>query len=618
MLLSTSPFLTSLALTLLHFMWQGLLVAVILKSALLICSNHKSLIRYSLSTLAMFANFLLPLVTFIIIYQTDSAYTNSVVLKSLILKLTQPDSFFGVNEVLELLPSLLPYIAILWLASITFLAGKLLLDIYNVNNLPLNKTTPPNQKLQTRFNELVRQMQLTITPRLLISWKVEVPMAIGWLKPVVLLPACMISGLSAPQLEMLLLHELAHIRRHDYLVNLFQSLVEILLFFHPAVHWVSKQMRDEREYCSDDIAVQHCDDPIAYAHTLADTASLYKKTHVHTIPELAIALTGGDLKQRVTRLVGHHCAPKDNISKWFASATIIFSVLILSSKQLLTIPLVDTLHDEKVWQASMPTKQIEEGTSQQGTSLPTHSIALALLTTQVGDGNLDKTSPTDVKQQDITLSRLPLLALLTNSSLKEEQVNDLQNKQSNTESSQIKQVDERNNSERKSILLTNTSQQQPTTLTEIPVSNKEPAKSIKAIDKKSHANSTMVSANTAHKLINHIARQKEEQVKPISIEKKSINPITPVWHSAERVKSVTPIYPNIAKRKGIEIEVKVNFTIDIDGQVKDIKFAHHNRINYFKKSIRTAIKKWRYLPAKINEKPVESHMAKVFSFSLES
>ncbi len=83
-------------------------------------------------------------------------------------------------------------------------------------------------------------------------------------------------------------------------------------------------MRNEREYCSDDIAVQHCGNAIAYAHTLADTASLCTKTHNHTIPNMAMAASGGDLKQRVIRLVDHHCAPSNNISKWFASATIIF------------------------------------------------------------------------------------------------------------------------------------------------------------------------------------------------------------------------------------------------------------------------------------------------------
>ncbi len=166
-------------------------------------------------------------------------------------------------------------------------------------------------------------------------------MAIGWIKPVVLLPASMITGLTPAQLDMLLLHELAHIRRHDYLVNLIQSFVEIVLFFHPAVFWVSKQMRIEREYCSDDIAVQHCGDALAYAHTLTDTASLCNK-HRHAIPTMAMAASGGDLKQRVLRLVNHHsCTTAYDKSKWLVSVVIVCSFLLLTSRELAQLTYLD-------------------------------------------------------------------------------------------------------------------------------------------------------------------------------------------------------------------------------------------------------------------------------------
>ena len=297
----------------------------------------------------MLANLLLPIITFLIIYQTESSPTNyladSFALNELLQELKQPDALFSYQELVETLPLLLPYLSVLWLMSVVLLAGKLLIEISIVNKLPKQAVVKPSEELQNRFLALAQQINLKIAPRLLISLKVDVPMAIGWLKPVVLLPANMVSGLNNAQLEMLILHELAHIRRHDYLVNFFQTIVEILLFFHPAVSWVSKQMRNEREYCSDDIAVQHCGDAIAYAHTLADTASLCTRAHHHTIPDMAMAASGGDLKQRVVRLVGHHCASTNNISKWLASATIIFSILLLSSKQLLTIPLLDVWHN---------------------------------------------------------------------------------------------------------------------------------------------------------------------------------------------------------------------------------------------------------------------------------
>ena len=92
----------------------------------------------------------------------------------------------------------------------------------------------------------------------------------------------------------------------------------------------------------------------------------------------------------------------------------------------------------------------------------------------------------------------------------------------------------------------------------------------------------------------------------------------PIWHNAKQLKSVDPVYPSVAKRKGIEIEVKVNFTIDVNGQIKDIQFARQNKINYFKNSIRSAIEQWRFLPAKVDDQPVESQMSKVFAFSLQS
>lgn len=649
-LLSTSPFLTSLSLTLVHFIWQGLLVAAVLKSVLLIFNNNKPQLRYALSALAMSVNLLLPIVTFAIIYQTENlstnTFANSLALSQFIEGLRQPDVFFSYKEFASLLPSLLPYIAILWLTTITLLAGKLSLEIYNVNNLSQQNTVAPSQKLQTRFNELAKKINLTITPRLLLSLKVEVPMAIGWLKPVVLLPASMLSGLSTSQLEMLLLHELAHIRRHDYLVNFFQTLVEILLFFHPAVHWVSKKMRNEREYCSDDIAVQHCGDAIAYAHTLADTASLCTKAHHHTIPDLAMAASGGDLKQRIIRLVDHHCAPKNNISKWFASVTIVFSVLLLSSKQILTMPLLDIWYNEIPWQHSNNTTKTQNKIINTDNAIPNGSIVQQLLNPQEDKSNIVRAidlkttsiSPDFLtkKQQNNSqpLTKERSIIPLEDSPLTTNRFNNLSKELANSEALKVEQTFKPTLSQKKSSLVAKSYQQEVSTLAIVSATKTAKAEQITTIHKSSHSvllassssdnNKNNQLTNTENKtnlksnFVDHISRQKEEWVQPIIIANKSIVPITPVWQSAEQVKSVVPIYPTTAKRKGIEIEVKVNFTIDIEGQIKDIKFAQHKKINYFENSIRRAIKKWRFLPAKVDEKPVESQMAKVFSFSLQS
>src|SRR5205085_6589248 len=110
--------------------------------------------------------------------------------------------------------------------------------------------------------------------RLCRSALVEVPTAIGFMKPVILLPASTLTGLAPAQIEAILAHELAHIRRHDYFVNLLQSVIETLLFYHPAVWWVSRRVREERELCCDDLAVRASGDAIAYARALSELERL--------------------------------------------------------------------------------------------------------------------------------------------------------------------------------------------------------------------------------------------------------------------------------------------------------------------------------------------------------
>ena len=112
-----------------------------------------------------------------------------------------------------------------------------------------------DDKWRQSLRRLCGQLRIRRPVRLLESALVDVPMVIGWLRPVILLPASALSGLTPQQLEAIIAHELAHIRRHDYLINLLQSLIETLLFYHPAVWWVSRQIRREREHCCDDLAV---------------------------------------------------------------------------------------------------------------------------------------------------------------------------------------------------------------------------------------------------------------------------------------------------------------------------------------------------------------------------
>ena len=121
---------------------------------------------------------------------------------------------------------------------------------------------------------------------------------VGWLRPAILLPIAAIATLTPAQVEAILAHELAHIRRHDYAVNLLQTIAETLLFYHPAVWWLSKRVRAEREHCCDEIAVEICGDAVAYAKALAELESWRTAS-----PAMAVAATGGSLVDRVRRIL---------------------------------------------------------------------------------------------------------------------------------------------------------------------------------------------------------------------------------------------------------------------------------------------------------------------------
>ncbi|KKK52033.1 hypothetical protein LCGC14_3109000, partial [marine sediment metagenome] len=137
--------------------------------------------------------------------------------------------------------------------------------------LPLGQADPEAQCAQAA-RRLAKKLGFARAIRLLKSARIAGPVAVGILRPAVLIPVAMLTGLSMPHIEAILAHEIAHLRRWDYLVNLLQMVIETLLFYHPAVWWVSRRIRIEREHCCDDLAVAACGDRVEYAHALAALA----------------------------------------------------------------------------------------------------------------------------------------------------------------------------------------------------------------------------------------------------------------------------------------------------------------------------------------------------------
>src|SRR6202007_2795286 len=126
---------------------------------------------------------------------------------------------------------------------------------------------------QSSCRRLAHRLGLIAAAHVVEADLADAPAGGGWLRPVILRPVAAIAALSPAQVDAILAHELAHIRRHDYAVNILQTIAETLLFYHPAVWWLSNRIRAEREHCCDDIAVALCGDPVEYAEALAELES---------------------------------------------------------------------------------------------------------------------------------------------------------------------------------------------------------------------------------------------------------------------------------------------------------------------------------------------------------
>ena len=194
---------------------------------------------------------------------------------------------------------LLPWVVVIWLAGALAFWLRLLGGWICAVRLRSRLVRPAPREWQQALDGLKTRIRVSRPVRLLVSSLVQAPAVVGWLRPVVLVPVGALAGLPAAQIEALLVHELAHIRRHDYLVNVLQSVVEALLFYHPAVWWVSGHIRTEREQCCDDVAVSVSGDVLTYARALAEMESA-RPAHF----KAAMAANGGSLAHRIARLLG--------------------------------------------------------------------------------------------------------------------------------------------------------------------------------------------------------------------------------------------------------------------------------------------------------------------------
>jgi uncharacterized protein (TIGR03435 family) len=298
---------------LVHFLWQGSLIACLyLIARMRFGRAEDARVRYILSCTALAAMIAAPAITFVCDGPKNPASTVTFTRGMFVVRPVE-----GRHEAapFESLPATAPFttpaenggvtmlFAAIWLVGASLLSMRLIGAGIVVARMRSTRVAPPPFEWQSALDSLLVRLRISTPVRLLISGSVQTPKVAGWLKPAILLPAGEIRGMSPEHIEALLAHELAHIRRHDYVFNLVQRIAEALLFYHPAVWWLSAQTGAEREACCDDIAVALTGDPLTYVCALAGLESSRPE---HLAP--ALSANGGSLKHRIARLLGKSLA----------------------------------------------------------------------------------------------------------------------------------------------------------------------------------------------------------------------------------------------------------------------------------------------------------------------
>jgi TonB family protein len=279
--------------TLLHFLWQGALIGAGYALARLLARGSSPQVRYTLGLVALALLACAPAIT---LWQLAPVATISA-LSGVATALPAMAATAGAAHELTIEPWL-PWLVGAWLLGVSAVSLRNWAQYWRLRNLVRREATALPQ-WEARLTALVRRFGVSRPVRLVQSAIVQTPSMIGWLAPVIVLPASVLVGLTPRQLELVIAHELGHIRRWDFLVNVIQIALESVLFYHPVVHWISREVRNEREACCDDLVLRLGADPVDYAKTLASLEELRGVTHAP-----ALAVSGGLLLGRIRRIVG--------------------------------------------------------------------------------------------------------------------------------------------------------------------------------------------------------------------------------------------------------------------------------------------------------------------------
>lgn len=317
--------------TVVHSLWQALIIAVLISVIVMGFKNKSSNAKYRAYFMGLLGVLFLSVLTFIDLFQygSDSHFQQVILVQNHAVLEIQTISYHEsiVSTIIAYFNNNMPLIVGIWLSGMVFFLLRLLGGIACVQYLKNNHLNTIPLAYKEKMWDLMEKIPLERAVNLAESTLVKVPMVIGFFKPIILLPFGTLNQLHPDEIEAILAHELAHIARNDYLINVLQSVIEVLFYFNPAVWWLSANIRTERENCCDDRAIELCGNSLTYAKALV---SLQEVNHVP--PMLAMPFAGKQPKllHRIQRILKQPQNRNNIMEKLMATCLLLLTIGLLS------------------------------------------------------------------------------------------------------------------------------------------------------------------------------------------------------------------------------------------------------------------------------------------------
>jgi TonB family protein len=315
--------------TLIHFLWQGTLLFLSYWVITRVFIKHKINIHYWIGMATIMLCLIIPIREFINQLATISD-TNIIHQLAIEINIIESNGLLNPLDLfISLIQKIIPYLVIFWSVAVLLISTHLIKSWVLLVKLSKNSSMQLPEKLALKLESATIKLKLKFKPIIIISKKIDIPATFGYFKPVILFPVSLISKLPQDQIEAILLHELCHVKRADFLHNILQLIVETLFFYHPLTKWISRDVRKIREHCCDELVLKLDTNPLVYAKALTNIATIYNDNLNPS--HLQIAATDGELFNRIKFLMLEKRAQLPFTNLVFGLFISILTIIILNN-----------------------------------------------------------------------------------------------------------------------------------------------------------------------------------------------------------------------------------------------------------------------------------------------